>query len=84
MKKSLLFAAALALSTTVYAAEDETATQQAEIHAQFMKLDASGDGAIDATEAKADPVLDLEFNTIATDGKVDEKTYGAWVVSKQD
>ena len=78
MKKALLYAAVLALSTSVYAADDEETTQMSSTHVEFVKLDTNHDGKISAEEAKADPALDAVFDEVSTDGSVDEYSYTDW------
>ena len=85
MSKALLYAAIFALSTAVYAANDEDTTQMSNAHAEFVKLDANQDGVINADEAKADPALDAVFDEVADDeGKLDEDGFIAWKSSDSD
>ena len=86
MSKALLYAAVFALSTSVYAANDEDTTQTSTTaHAEFVKLDTNHDGVIDAQEAKADPALNADFADIADDqGKLDEEGYTEWKSSNND
>ena len=85
MKKALLCAAILALSTTVYAADDETTQDMSDTtHAAFVQLDTNHDGVIDAQEAKADPALAAVFEDVATDGKLDEADYTDWKSSDSE
>jgi len=85
MSKALLCAVVFALSTAVYAANDEDTTQTSSTHAAFMKLDANQDGVINAEEAKADPALDAVFDEVADDeGELDEDGYTEWMASESD
>lgn len=85
MSKALLYAVVFALSTSVYAANDEDTTQTADVHSEFVKLDTNHDGVIDAQEARVDPVLNADFEYIADDeGKLDEDGYSEWKSSGSD
>ena len=84
MKKALLCAAILALSTTVYAADEDTTQQMSETHAAFAQLDTNHDGVIDTQEAKADPALAAVFDDVATDGQLDEESYTEWKTSDSE
>ena len=85
MSKALLYAVLFALSTAVYAANDDDTTQTSNAHAEFVKLDANHDGVIDKQEAKADPALSTDFDDIADDqGKLDEEGYTEWKSSSSN
>ena len=86
MSKALLYAVMFALSTAVYAANDEDTTQQASAaHAEFVKLDTNHDGVIDEQEAKADPALSAAFDDLSDDeGKLDEDGFTEWKSSNSD
>ena len=85
MSKALLYAVVFALSTSVYAANDEDTTQTSTAHAEFVALDTNHDGVIDEQEAKADPALNADFDDISDDqGKLDEEGYTEWKSSISD
>lgn len=85
MSKALLCAVVFALSTSVYAANDEDTTQTSDTHMEFMKLDTNHDGVINGEEATADPALDAVFDDISDDeGNLDEDGYTAWKSSDSD
>ncbi len=78
-------AAASPVSTTSTQAEAEPAMQESAnpFTAQFMRLDANRDGAIDDKEAKADKSLAKAFGKISKNGKLDEQQYQKWAESRK-
>ena len=85
MSKALLYAVIFALSTAVYAANDEETTQAPDVHAEFMKLDVNHDGVINAEEAAADPALDAVFDEISDDeDHLDEDGFADWKSSESN
>lgn len=76
-------AAILASATALGAGSTDTATgemtREQQLEEMFSRIDANGDGVIDANEARADKGLASAFPRIAGSGTLDRQQFAAWM-----